>query len=466
MEIVVAAAKLFHFLLFLGFMSSFSCTFFSKIRFWLRVHHLFLGRILHFHARSSKPERLFAPDVNGVSIADLYLNRKDIGFLLARLLQEESFYFHPPTQKYQRVGKKMRHIFSYILVDRLMLCILNELLGQAALSFISAHVYSYIKGRSHKQAVGQFLQYLRKIQKTQGKPDVFVLRADISNYTDSIPVGSHSHLWQILDKIIDQLPDAINKQYIHKLVMETLRPIITTPEGFAYQKSVGVPTGNALSNLTANIYLLELDEIAIRVPDGFYARFGDDFIFAHPDLEKFVDCETKILEKIAHLGLSVQHTKKQRFYLTRAGKKLLGHDEFTGCNKINFLGYVIYANRQVSFSNDYIKHLLSEVKQRIMNCLSVNPDRDPEDKGRLVCATINTILDVNNPFSEKKLKNKLKQITHRGTLKQIDYAIALLVAENLTGIKGVRAFRKIPYQSGAGCYYGNIFIRFNLGMVI
>lgn len=72
--------------------------------------------------------------------------------------------------------------------------------------------------------------------------------------------------------------------------------------------------------------------------------------------------------------------------------------------------------------------------------------KDINERGKILCAIINKALD---PKSNLKLPyvDYLKLIINdRGQLKHLDHSIALIIAQHLTGIKSVKAFRQVPYE--------------------
>jgi RNA-directed DNA polymerase len=104
----------------------------------------------------------------------------------------------------------------------------------------------------------------RRVSYFLGKPDVhYYLKADIKSYFQSV---NHRILWSLLTERIDD-------EDILWLVEKILE---STP-------GTGLPIGNLMSQLFANVYLHELDHLVKNVLGvKYYVRYMDDFLIFHP----------------------------------------------------------------------------------------------------------------------------------------------------------------------------------------
>ncbi|MGL5742026.1 MAG: hypothetical protein ACRCXC_05500 [Legionella sp.] len=91
--------------------------------------------------------------------------------------------------------------------------------------------------------------------------------------------------------------------------------------------------------------------------------------------------------------------------------------------------------------------MLYRIKQRLTNAAKILAYLPLEDKGYALCQIANRLLDVNSPIREPAVKRIMQEVTHRGSLKQMEYTIALTLAELLSNTKGARAFRKVAYAT-------------------
>ena len=402
-----------------------------------------------FYKKFLKKNKSFQEDYHGISAVDIFYDQNKIARILNKLIKNGQYSFDPPIEKNIYTGKKKRHIFSYSTLDNLVQSVLYEHLSACSNKFIFPNVYSYIKGKSSYQAVAHFLKYIRKVRKNN-KIDVFVLRGDIFEYTDSIPIGKSSFVWKIFEQLLVHLPEQ-EKKYFLKLITHLLRPELKTSDGFEYQKIIGIPTGNSISTLVANLYLLELDHYFSQIPDSFYARYGDDFFFAHTNLQHFLQAKQEMLNVIKKLELRLNESKNHCFYFTKAGKKLHFEgdkvDEIIGTNKINFLGYQIYAEGSYSPSCVVFKKIIRNITARVKNTNAIFSHLDSSERGKILCQSVNNMFNLEHSFCMPEVKILLNKVTNRGYLKNLDYEIALTISEAVSGEKGVRSWRKISYQT-------------------
>lgn len=131
----------------------------------------------------------------------------------------------------------------------------------------------------------------------------FVLKADISEYFDSI---DPKLLMKLFQKFIPEEKEVL--QHLDRFLRH--RRLV---KGILHTPLVGVPTGSSLSPFCANLYLHELDQVMFR--EGYaYLRYCDDLLLLSPDL-KVVEKGKKIIEDIlgAHaLKLSPEKTTVYR----------------------------------------------------------------------------------------------------------------------------------------------------------
>ena len=70
-----------------------------------------------------------------------------------------------------------------------------------------------------------------------------------------------------------------------------------------------------------------------------------------------------------------------------------------------------------------------------------------EAVGRAVCAAVNHALRPRTGIAEQRSANLLRAVvTDREQLRQLDHRIAGIVASAVTGRRGPRAFRDVPYR--------------------
>lgn len=150
-----------------------------------------IQRITKLYNKLLGSNRIFEQDQAGINISDIYTDKNITKILIRELLNGS----YQPMQYDERkvyINSKMRLIANYSFIDRLLLGILYDLFRERTLHLISPSVYSYISGRSAKQAIQSFCSYLKQIQAPNKQINLYVLRADITNYGGSIPADTHA----------------------------------------------------------------------------------------------------------------------------------------------------------------------------------------------------------------------------------------------------------------------------------
>lgn len=406
-----------------------------------------IQRITKLYNKLLGSNRIFEQDQAGINISDIYTDKKNITKILIRELLNGSYQPMQYDERKVYINSKMRLIANYSFIDRLLLGILYDLFRERTLHLISPSVYSYISGRSAKQAIQSFCSYLKQIQAPNKQINLYVLRADITNYGGSIPADTHAIFWNYFYDILEEIKDLEQRHCLRIVIEEALRPILHTEDNLPYQKIVGIPVGSPLATLIYNLYLSELDEALSDIPYGFYARYSDDFIYANTDINQFKEGERRITAILEKLRLRCNPSKNQRFYLTHAGKPSIDSEHFIGSNRIELCGLIIFSDGTKTLKRSVIQKMLERIKHRLINATPMLSPLNLEQKGQALCQIANNLLNENNSFKDPAIQRIFKEVTNRGCLKQIDYAIALIIVELLTGIKGARAFRKIPYAT-------------------
>ena len=128
--------------------------------------------------------------------------------------------------------------------------------------------YACRPGRGTHRGADRAQQMLRQVKRRHGR--VVVLKGDVKSYFASI---DHAILKRLLRRrircartlaLLDQIIDSSNQ-------------INATP-------GVGLPIGNLVSQLAANIYLHELDAfVKHELREKHYVRYMDDFVIVHHD---------------------------------------------------------------------------------------------------------------------------------------------------------------------------------------
>jgi retron-type reverse transcriptase len=210
-----------------------------------------------------------------------------------------SFYVHEP---------KKRLVQSLPFRDRIVqqaLCqVINIIFEQ---TFIK-DTYACIKGRGTHAGSDQLVNYMRKAQAKFGK--AYCLQCDIASYFPSI---DHSILINMFEQKIKC-----------RKTMDLIR-LITDSNG----QAVGIPIGNLLSQLSANIYLNALDHHAKehwRLP--YYIRYMDDFCILHGSKKYLWWLKGEIQTFLRH-RLALTLNRKSSLFPISQGVDFLGYRTWT-----------------------------------------------------------------------------------------------------------------------------------------
>lgn len=203
---------------------------------------------------------------------------------------------------------KKRDIYALPFRDRVAQHMINNKIEPIIEKRFYYHSYACRKEKGMHKATDYAQECIRNLS-FEGK-QVYALKADIHKYFNSV---DHEVLKQILSRIFK------DKELL------TLLFYIIDSYG---EDGRGLPVGNLLSQLFANMVLNELDdfvknELGVR----YYIRYMDDFIMIHNDRENLEE----ILQKIkAFLG--------ERLKLTLNPKTQIINMK----NGLDFCGYRIY----------------------------------------------------------------------------------------------------------------------------
>jgi|GEM_PF-1162478 hypothetical protein len=369
------------------------------------------------------------------------LHRRPFAKALSKELVSETFHFgRAKIIEIKPQPDKVRLIHQFSFKDQLVM----KLMGQACMPTLEQQmvptVFSYLPGRSHLDAVRCICQYLKKHR------DVYLLRTDITHYTDSILMTPNAPLWKVLEEFITDIDQSnIVPPYVLPLFKEALRPVIDVDGEPSYQQWRGIAMGTALTPIIANLYLASLDKLMLSKGLELYMRFGDDIILADTSKKRLESCNNVFGQKLKDLHLIRQPDKDQCYYLNRAGRKTENSDIFKGSVCFEYLGAKIFATGGVALPNLKQRKILHDIYQRIDRLNKLLQDKPLEERGKILCQSISSAF-TNAPLATFYQDLLTQVVSARAQLKQLDYLIARHIVYKLTGMKDARAFRKVSYK--------------------
>ena len=234
----------------------------------------------------------------------MMLDPDQAGIILANWVSGNELEFEPYQKIELKTGEKVRQIYTSSWPYRIVLMALQEVLSKHLEARYSPRLYSYRKGRSNLMAHQAFRTFLKNQVNNQG---VFVAKRDITAFGDSIPPAQ---LFQKVERAFprQELPT------LYRLLEGALRANFVDLDGSLRSFELGIPTGAPITPVLENFYLMDhdlwMDRICEENPDCFYARYGDDFIFATPDAARFKSVVHESDDRIAALELKFSSKKK------------------------------------------------------------------------------------------------------------------------------------------------------------
>ncbi|HVO23118.1 MAG TPA: reverse transcriptase domain-containing protein [Candidatus Margulisiibacteriota bacterium] len=409
-------------------------------------------QIERLHQKYLFTRRLYELQQSDVSLASFVLNRSAVTRKLARTVGSGAYRLQPAQIRTITTDGKQRIVFAYRLTDLLVHGVVAGILEAAVAPRLSPSLYSYRKGVSWWTAIAAFAAYVRLQRKNE--PEVrrrglYVIRRDIDSYTDSIPVGPTSPVWNMLRSLVRTLDGGNSLAPADWHLLETVvRPEAFVTPGQLFTQYRGVPTGQPISCVLFNLYLSGLDAQLDRVPGAFYARYCDDLVFAHPDPDIVRAADVCIRETLSALAIELNESKSRNLYLTGAGRQQSAWPDARGATEVPLLGCRVSARGAVSLSRKKRRRFLADIEDRAFGTARALRTRDPAVAGRTICAVINRALEPKLEFSQQRSATLLRRaVTDREDLKHLDYCIARIVLRAITGQRGAQAFRTIPYRT-------------------
>ncbi len=367
---------------------------------------------------------------------------------LAPRVADGSYVFAPVRERRAFLGGKWRHVYRASLADTVVLFVLARALTEVVAPVVSERVYSYRKGRSSRQAVrdlGRFVKAHRAQVRDVRARGLHVLRRDVSGYGDSIPVGETSPLWPLLRRALERAGYAPNDAFT-RLVERALRPSVVRLDGTLERAARGVPMGSPLQPAVCNLYLDALDRRLAALPGGFYARFGDDFVFVHPAVEAAREASEIVAATLAELDLTLNAEKVRDLFWSGAGRHPAQSvsERQRGTTHVEYLGERVAFDGTTTPSEKKLRRLRSELQSRIVASERLLGDASLEDRLAALVRATNGALD---PRSDAAVSDALElwiDGSDRRKLAELDHWVALTLARALSGQGGVRALRSAP----------------------
>lgn len=413
--------------------------------------HQYAGEIDRLHRRYLSTPLLYELKQDDVSLASLIYHRDAVAKLIAGEVAAGRYQLSPGEERLLPDEGQGRIVYWFQLTDLLMHGVVAGIIEEGACPQLSPCLHSYRKGRSWLSAVAQFAAYVRAHRHAHPDPrtrGLYVVRRDVAAYTDSIPVHAGSPLWPMVQTCLARTSNGAQISAADWVLIErVVRPEIQSGDTL-WTLCRGVATGQPIACVIFNLYLSEFDRAFDAIPGGFYARYSDDIVFAHPDPDVVRSVSTTIDAELAALQLATNPLKSQDLYLTGAGRASPLWEGVRGTTHVAYLGCRVSARGTVSLSRKKLRAFLHDLQRRADRTARAARGASRDEVGRAVCAVINRVLSaVPHVFQHRSAGLLRRAVTDRRQLKEVDYLVARIVLRAVTGDPGVRAFREISYRT-------------------
>lgn len=369
----------------------------------------------------------------------------EIAARLASDIPRQGYEFTPLAPHAAILRGKPRVIYRVDALDAVVWGAYSRALSRAIEPHLGDHLYSYRAGRSQFMAATACVDFFqahiaaRPDPRTRG---MFVLRRDVRRYDETIDVSDTSSLWTTLHELArgTTLGDGA---LAARMMRAAFRPPITQPDGSVAPMARGMPTGIPTQTIACNVYLLPLDRELLAIAGGFYARFGDDILFAHPDLASARRASELIERGVERLGLALNAGKSLSYWLTGVGRPNLDAPEFAPVRKLQYLGLDVGFDG-TRLRTDKRREMLRELYLRIDRAHASVVSCSFDERAQTVAAVVRAAFDPKHVLVHRYAAWLRTRAITRNDLVELDYLLALYCAQRLTGQRGVRAFREAP----------------------
>ncbi|WP_433811375.1 reverse transcriptase domain-containing protein [Flavobacterium johnsoniae] len=322
----------------------------------------YLKKLFHQKIKRSKSKGIDKVSVEKFDVdLDNHLN------LIIDKFKSGSYNFSPYLELLKLKGRnKVPRVISIPTIrDKLVLLVLKEILHEAFDSSVNRKLpNNYIKEIKH---------FLKK-----DKSEKFFLKLDLEKFYDTL---NHDI---IISKLTGQnLPENV------VLLIKRAITNITVPQNshvsqYAnYEANVGVPQGLSISNILAQIYLLDFDKV-ISKRKYFYQRYVDDILLINSsEISQFRI--KNFIKELESLSLAVNSSKTEQNSLN--------------VTAFNFLSYSI-SDDKISVAQKNIELFLRRIAAKITwfkSCIKVKekrPEHLKENPERLKEVFINELNDM------------------------------------------------------------------------
>lgn len=308
-------------------------------------------------------------------------------------------------------------------------------------------VYSYLPHMTNVGAARGLAKHIRAHRQSVGPRGgpLYVLQSDFEHYGDNLPVGPDAALWPILLSVAALgSPTGTAGPNTSNLLTALTRPVVRDSDGGEFNRLFGLPMGTPLVPVLSNLAVVPMDQAILDVDGIFYARYNDDFLIAHSDVDALHEADARIDSLTAELGVKRKMTKERRTALSGNSQPSRQDPAYRGANRIDYLGLSITHAGTTAVAPHRLRRFIARIATRIDGMAPALHPLAIDARAHYLVDAVNVMLDLTNPFAVPGLSSLLDSTTDRGILKDIDFRIARKIVQAATGWPGVQGFRTLP----------------------
>ncbi|MBN2194469.1 MAG: group II intron reverse transcriptase domain-containing protein [Polyangiaceae bacterium] len=407
---------------------------------------LYLRKLAELEARWRERRRLDRVTSGGLSLLDLGARGPELVSEIVRAVRRDEYELGPLHEVEARVEGKRRTLYLPNLTDALVLAVLADRLAAILEPSLSPHLYSYRRGRSSWQALRGLQGFLaeHRARLPVRERGLYGLHRDVARYGESIPTGRGAPIHEKVERLLAPHRAETEAPVFERLLKAAIRPRVVRDGARSHRLKRGLPTGSPIQPALCNLYLAGLDQELERLPGAFYARFGDDILFLHPDAAVVQSASELVDRELARLGLTTKPEKRRDFYLNGCGRSGAAWPTARAGTDLEYLGARVAFTGNIGLKREKLRRLLGRLRRRLRNTAVLLRAESREERARTLCAVVEVALDPTSPLAEPTTMLLHFVLDDRRGLRQVDHLIALAVAELVAGRRGPRAFRQAP----------------------
>jgi hypothetical protein len=375
-----------------------------------------------------------APDEMGVTLTSFTRSYEEL-LTIALASVKKGEYQTTPAALTTLIADKPRPYLRVAWVDRLLMTHLGRLYARYAEPQLSDRIFSYRKSKGQHEAVREFSRFLR------GRSRCAVFRTDITSFGESL-----SH-----DFCISDFVAVVNPSSCLQELFRTFARFSFLDSGRPASFVRGLPMGSHLQLVAENVYLRELDVRLGEIPEGFYARYGDDLVFAHDSPEVVAEVTHIVRDFLRYRQLSMNGSKTSQSIVSGLPALLSSADQPKSLPHqatVPYLGKSITWQGRVLLPSGKVRVVMQFFTAHLQRVLyGSSLPRGGSDRLQFLCYQLQQLLDGVSLFECEPVRAYLQEVRDDEQLRDLDRRLCELVV-SLALSKGFKKgyFRQYPPQ--------------------